>query len=92
MVLPAVLFLIFQLTDWGTRNVPASAGAALLVAAVTWMITERAVRKGLTSGLGADKAAIVERLLAAQGMVARWRWVGVAVAGGLVALMAYLKP
>lgn len=90
MVLPAVLFLISQLTEWGTRNVAPSAGIALLAGVVAWMITERAVRKRLTGGFGPVQAAIVERLLAAQGMVARWRWAGAVVAGGLVGLIIKL--
>ena len=90
MVIPAIVFLITQLTDWGARNVPASAAIGLLAGAVSWMITERLVRKGLTGEFGQDKAPMVERLLDAQGMAARWRWVGVVVAGGLVALMVYL--
>jgi hypothetical protein len=87
MVLPAVLFLIAQQFRPGTRNTPAFAAGALLTGAIVWMITEGRVRKGLTAGFGADKAAVVERLLDAQGMVTRWRWVGLLVAGGLVGAM-----
>ena len=90
-LLPTVVFLLAQLTDWGITNRVASAAAGLAVGLVAWIVVERTTRKGFTEAFGASHARTVDRLLGKRGVLGRWR-VGVGLVGlGLLGVASLIR-